>query len=78
MIPVPRPPIACAQLSVACGDLLCAAGVLYVLLPPQAEIGFVASAFGGAAGLAVEEAAASGFVGLSCPQTPSEHKRARE
>ncbi len=41
VIPVPRPPIACAQLAVACGDLLCAAGVLYVLLPARAEIGFV-------------------------------------
>ncbi|MGC1386578.1 MAG: bifunctional lysylphosphatidylglycerol flippase/synthetase MprF [Steroidobacteraceae bacterium] len=40
VIPVPRPRIAFAQLAVACGDLLCAAGVLYVLLPPQAAIGF--------------------------------------
>jgi len=44
VIPVPRPPIACAQIAVACGDLLCAAGVLYVLLPAQAEIGFAAFA----------------------------------
>ena len=44
VIPVPRPPIAFAQIAVACGDLLCAAGVFYVLLPPQAEIGFAAFA----------------------------------
>ena len=36
VIPVPSPSIAFAQIAVACGDLLCAAGVLYVLLPPQA------------------------------------------
>ena len=44
VIPVPSPRIAFAQIGVACGDLLCAAGVLYVLLPPQASIGFVAFA----------------------------------
>jgi phosphatidylglycerol lysyltransferase len=44
VIPVPRPRIALAQIAVACGDLLCAAGVLYVLLPPQAAIGFAAFA----------------------------------
>jgi phosphatidylglycerol lysyltransferase len=44
VIPVPRPPIAYAQIAIACGDLLCAAGVLYVLLPRQAEIGFAAFA----------------------------------
>ena len=33
-----------AQIGVACADLLCAAGVLYVLLPPQAAIGFAAFA----------------------------------
>jgi phosphatidylglycerol lysyltransferase len=44
VIPVPRPSIAFAQVAVACGDLLCAAGVLYVLLPPQASIGFAAFA----------------------------------
>ncbi len=44
VIPVPRPSIAFAQVAVACGDLLCAAGVLYVLLPPQAAIGFAAFA----------------------------------
>ena len=44
VIPVPSARIAFAQISVACADLLCAAGVLYVLLPPQAAIGFVAFA----------------------------------
>jgi len=43
-IPVPSPRIAFAQIAVACGDLLCAAGVLYVLLPPQASISFAAFA----------------------------------
>ena len=42
LIPVPRPRIALAQIAVACADLLCAAAVLYVLLPPQAAIGFIA------------------------------------
>ncbi|MDB6086310.1 MAG: hypothetical protein JWN43_4191, partial [Gammaproteobacteria bacterium] len=40
VIPVPSPRIAFAQVAVASTDLLCAAGVLYVLLPPQAAIGF--------------------------------------
>ena len=44
VVPVPRPSIAFAQIAVACADLLCAAGVLYVLLPPQAAIGFAAFA----------------------------------
>ncbi len=44
VIPVPTPRIAFAQIAVACADLLCAAGVLYVLLPPQAAIGFAAFA----------------------------------
>ena len=44
VIPVPSPQIAFAQIAVACSDLLCAAGVLYVLLPPQAAIGFAAFA----------------------------------
>jgi phosphatidylglycerol lysyltransferase len=43
-IPVLRPRVALAQISVACADLLFAAGVLYVLLPPQAAIGFAAFA----------------------------------
>jgi phosphatidylglycerol lysyltransferase len=44
VIPVPSPQIALAQIAIACADLLCAAGVLYVLLPPQAAIGFAAFA----------------------------------
>ncbi len=44
VIPVPSPGIAFAQVGVAAGDLLCAAGVLYVLLPLQAHIGFAAFA----------------------------------
>ena len=40
VIPVPKPRIAFAQLAVACTDLLCAASVLYVLLPEQASISF--------------------------------------
>jgi phosphatidylglycerol lysyltransferase len=43
-IPVPKPRIAFAQLAIACTDLLCAVGVLYVLLPPQASISFAAFA----------------------------------
>jgi phosphatidylglycerol lysyltransferase len=39
-IPVPSPGIAFAQIAVASGDLLCAAGVLYFLLPAQAHLGF--------------------------------------
>src|SRR5450631_143000 len=44
MIPVPKPRVAFAQVAVACADLLCAAGVLYVLLPQQAAISFGAFA----------------------------------
>jgi phosphatidylglycerol lysyltransferase len=40
VVPVPSGRIAVAQIAVASADLLCAAGVLYVLLPPQAAIGF--------------------------------------
>jgi phosphatidylglycerol lysyltransferase len=42
VIPVPSARIAFAQVAVGCSDLLCAAGVLYVLLPPQAAIGYPA------------------------------------
>ncbi len=42
-IPIPRPQIAAAQISVACTDLLCAEAVLYVLLPVS-TIGFPAFA----------------------------------
>ncbi len=48
VIPMPKPQIAFAQVAVACADLLCAASVLYVLLPQQAEIGFLAFALLGA------------------------------
>jgi len=44
VIPVPKARTAFAQVAVACADLLCAASVLYVLLPQQAEIGFAAFA----------------------------------
>lgn len=44
VIPVPKPRIAFAQVGVACTDLLCAASVLYVLLPPQADLSFAAFA----------------------------------
>ena len=44
VIPVPKPHIAFAQVAVACADLLCAAAVLYVLLPHQAAISFAAFA----------------------------------
>jgi phosphatidylglycerol lysyltransferase len=44
VIPVPRPRVAFAQLAVAVTDLLCAASVLYVLLPPQAAVSFGAFA----------------------------------
>jgi len=43
-IPVPRGRIAFAQIAVACADLLCAAAVLYVLLPQEAAISFAAFA----------------------------------
>ncbi len=43
-INIPRPQVALAQILVACADLLCAAGVLYVLLPAQAQIGFLSFA----------------------------------
>jgi phosphatidylglycerol lysyltransferase len=39
--PIPAPQVALAQILVACADLLCAAAVLYVLLPPQTTIGFL-------------------------------------
>ena len=44
VVPVPKPRVAFAQLAVACADLLCAASVLYVLLPQQAAISFGAFA----------------------------------
>jgi phosphatidylglycerol lysyltransferase len=44
VIPVPKPRVAFAQLTVACTDLMCAASVLYVLLPAHAAISFGAFA----------------------------------
>ncbi len=44
VIPMPKPRIAFAQVAVACADLLCAASVLYVLLPQQGAISFLAFA----------------------------------
>ncbi len=43
-VPVPAPRIAFAQIAVACTDLLLACSVLYVLLPDEATISFVAFA----------------------------------
>jgi phosphatidylglycerol lysyltransferase len=60
-IPVPRPAIAVGQLAIACGDLLCAAAVLYVLLPSQASISF--AAFAGVYLLALTAGAASNVPG---------------
>ncbi len=39
-IPVPKPRFAFAQIAVGCTDLLCAAAVLFVLLPSHTGIGF--------------------------------------
>ena len=44
VLPVLKPHVAFAQIAVACADLLCTAGALYVLLPPDARIGFPAFA----------------------------------
>jgi phosphatidylglycerol lysyltransferase len=41
---LPRPRVVLAQVLVACADLLCAAGVLYMLLPAQVQIGFLSFA----------------------------------
>jgi phosphatidylglycerol lysyltransferase len=43
-VPIPSPRVALSQIAVACADLLCAAGVLYVLLPQQTAISFAAFA----------------------------------
>jgi phosphatidylglycerol lysyltransferase len=43
-IPVPKARVAFAQIGVSCLDMLCAAAVLYVLLPPQAALSFAAFA----------------------------------
>ncbi len=39
-IPIPKPSIAFAQIAIGCTDLLCAAAVLFVLLPSHAGISF--------------------------------------
>jgi len=44
VIPMPKPRVAFAQVAVGVRDLLWPGNVLYVLLPPQAEIGFGAFA----------------------------------
>ncbi|HUY83179.1 MAG TPA: bifunctional lysylphosphatidylglycerol flippase/synthetase MprF, partial [Steroidobacteraceae bacterium] len=44
VIPVLEPHVAFAQIGVACGDLLCTAGALYVLLPRGTGIGYTAFA----------------------------------
>ncbi len=44
VLPVLKPHVAFAQICVACADLLCTAGVLYVLLPQEARLGFIAFA----------------------------------
>ncbi|MDP9082605.1 MAG: bifunctional lysylphosphatidylglycerol flippase/synthetase MprF [Pseudomonadota bacterium] len=60
-IPVPRARIAFAQIAVACADLLCAAAVLYVLLPHQVAISF--AAFAGVYLIAVAAGALSNVPG---------------
>jgi phosphatidylglycerol lysyltransferase len=60
-IPVPHPAIAFGQLAIACADLLCAAAVLYVLLPSGAGISF--AAFAGVYLLALTAGAASNVPG---------------
>ena len=60
-VPIPRAPVGLAQLAVSCADLLSAIGVLYVLLPPSAHIGF--AAFAGLYLIAVAVAIASAVPG---------------
>ncbi|MDP9089284.1 MAG: bifunctional lysylphosphatidylglycerol flippase/synthetase MprF [Pseudomonadota bacterium] len=43
-IPVPKPPVAVAQIGISCLDMLCATSVLYALLPREASISFGAFA----------------------------------
>src|ERR1700738_3451107 len=43
-IPVPKPPVAFAQIGISCVDMLCATSVLYVLLPREASLSFTAFA----------------------------------
>ncbi len=44
VLPVLKPHVAFAQIAVACADLMCTAGVLYVLLPRSATLGYTAFA----------------------------------
>ena len=44
VLPVLRPHVAFAQIAVACADLMCTAGVLYVLLPRGTGLGYTAFA----------------------------------
>ncbi len=44
VVPVLKPHVAFAQIGVACGDLLCTAAALYLLLPRGSGIGFTAFA----------------------------------
>ncbi len=60
-IPVPRGRIAFAQIAVACADLLCAAAVLYVLLPHESGVSF--AAFAGVYLIAVAAGAISNVPG---------------
>jgi phosphatidylglycerol lysyltransferase len=60
-IPIPKPRVAFAQVGVACADLLCAASVLYVLLPHQAPISF--GAFAGVYLIAIAAGAVSNVPG---------------
>jgi phosphatidylglycerol lysyltransferase len=39
-IPIPKPKVAFAQISISCIDMLCATSVLFVLLPREASISF--------------------------------------
>ncbi len=40
-LPIPEPRIAFSQIALACTDLMLSAGIVYVLLPPQAGVGFL-------------------------------------
>jgi len=61
VVPVLKPLVAFAQIGVACADLLCTAGVLYVLLPRAAAIGF--EAFAGVYLIAITAGIASSVPG---------------
>ena len=40
-LPLPEPRVAFAQVALACTDLMLSAGIVYVLLPPHAGVGFL-------------------------------------